>query len=1057
MLMNTSPLSSIRLLPRIFVLTAGLLIGSLACSAAELDQKNFNLAADDATVALRAYAEQAGREIIYAPGDVRGVRTNAVKGGHTARAALELMLAGTELTAKVSPSGIFSVVRIPSGKNAPSRPADSAAAEEAGAKIKDGVVQLDTFEVMGSKLLNMDIPRSRDDAQPYVIFNRDTLTNSGATSLEDFFRQRLPQNAAMLADGQAPNPAGAASTINLRGLGPNQTLILVDGRRMAGTQWNGSVGQPDVNGIPLSAIERIEVLPTTASGIYGGSATGGVINIVMRRDYAGLEIKGTYDNTFDTDTAIKRIDANAGFTLEGGKTNILIAGSWSTTNTLLIQDRGFQAEGIKRILANNPNYFTDENVLLPSTTNLRSANGLPLVLKPQFGGTALNSLVTHVPYGYAGPSSDKGAALVANAGKLNYDPADSILTMGRRGALIAAPQRKSIMLTARRQFTPWLQLFGEYSLSLTETKYPVATDASPVFTLQPSVPTNPFTNPVRVFTNITVQSAAYRPINRRSRLAGGAIVKLPFEWNGTVDYSYDESSNKFSYSQVVPAGATTARFNSGEFDPFRDVTRYPIDVTSLMQELSVGEPQRSKAYTAAARASGPVGSLPAGRPTVSLLIESRGDKIPAVAYTSVSGAFYVGRRSQYTESAYFEAEVPIVSPTMKIPFMKQLSAQLAGRTDRYEINGSSSGNVLSAVTYASTSFSSQDPTIGFRWVVNPSLMLRASYGTGYLPPSVTQLTSTAPNTLQPANGVFDLKRGNQPVVGIPYSGGGTQSLKPERSESRSVGVVITPKFVPGLRVSIDWNRTEKRDNIAGLGTFQNYVVYEDYIPAGAVVRAAPIPGDGYSVGPITRLNLFTLNLARAEVETYDVQLDYTRDLGGAGKLEAFALATRAMHYKTQLVSALPVLENVGYATQVGGSLVTNFPSFPLKWRGNAGVTWSRGPLSVGWVARYYSSVYLDTRNVLGNARIIAGQGNNGRVDSQLYHDVFATYRFGAASVGTGLRERASRWLSRTEVQAGVRNIFNTWPPFDATNLSRYYFSVGDPRLASYYVSLKKAF
>jgi len=72
-----------------------------------------------------------------------------------------------------------------------------------------------------------------------------------------------------------------------------------------------------LNGIPLAAIERIEVLPTTASGIYGGSATGGVINIILKRDFQGFQTRLTYDNTFDTDSAVRRVDLSAGFNLEG--------------------------------------------------------------------------------------------------------------------------------------------------------------------------------------------------------------------------------------------------------------------------------------------------------------------------------------------------------------------------------------------------------------------------------------------------------------------------------------------------------------------------------------------------------------------------------------------------------------------------------------------------------------------------------------------------------------------------------------------------------------------
>src|SRR5262249_39163857 len=152
---------------------------------------------------------------------------------------------------------------------------------------------------------------TKDAPQPYVVFDRREIQRSQATNLEDFLRTRLPMNAAATSAAQVTGQSITRSSIDLRGLGENQTLILVDGRRMpAVAQAAGSVSQPDINGIPLAAIERIEVLPSTAGGIYGGSATGGVVNIILRRDFRGVEGKATYENTFDSDAGAMRLDVS---------------------------------------------------------------------------------------------------------------------------------------------------------------------------------------------------------------------------------------------------------------------------------------------------------------------------------------------------------------------------------------------------------------------------------------------------------------------------------------------------------------------------------------------------------------------------------------------------------------------------------------------------------------------------------------------------------------------------------------------------------------------------
>ena len=208
-------------------------------------------------------------------------------------------------------------------------------------------------------------------------------------------------------------------------LGANQTLILIDGRRSAGANLSGSPQQPDLNGIPLAAIERIEVLPTTASGIYGGGATGGVINVVLRRDYSGLESRVSYENSFDSGAIKRRVDLATGFNLEGGKTTVLLAGNYSNANALAVGDRDLVQRGRNRILENNGFGGFDTLGIIPplgATTNIRSQTGANLTLK---SGGALNSPITFVPIGYAGAGSDAGAGLVAM-------PVDTISSFPRR-------------------------------------------------------------------------------------------------------------------------------------------------------------------------------------------------------------------------------------------------------------------------------------------------------------------------------------------------------------------------------------------------------------------------------------------------------------------------------------------------------------------------------------------------------------------------------------------------------------------------------------------------
>ena len=143
-----------------------------------------------------------------------------------------------------------------------------------------------------------------------MVFDSEQIQNSLAGSLDEFLRQQVPMNQSLtrLDEGSA-SADGNRSEINLRGLGVEETLILVNGRRQTGVVRDSTGGGPtqtDINGIPLTAIERIEILPSTAGGIYGGGANGGVVNIILKRDYSARTLTVRYDGTAEGGGATRR-------------------------------------------------------------------------------------------------------------------------------------------------------------------------------------------------------------------------------------------------------------------------------------------------------------------------------------------------------------------------------------------------------------------------------------------------------------------------------------------------------------------------------------------------------------------------------------------------------------------------------------------------------------------------------------------------------------------------------------------------------------------------------
>ena len=1008
----------------------------LTAHAAPETKKNFNLPAGEAVKTLRQFSETSGRETLFAAEAVRGVRTAAIKGEYTPKEALDRMLDGTGLiVVQDEKTGALAIRREP-GPNVPRAALEKSSDRPAG-KIErnnegEAVLKLDTFEVFGKKTLNMDLPRSRDGALPYVVYDRQSITNSGASNLEEFFRQRLTMESTALSESQTNSNRGGRSTINLRGLGANQTLILVDGHRMSGVVSVGSPSQPDLNGIPLAAVERIEILPTSASAIYGGNATGGVVNIVLRRDYAGVEVGLTYGNTFDTDAATRQIDLSAGVSLFGGKTNILIAASASDANRLLAQDRDLRERGVARILANNPASFTGLTVPpVGSTSNIRSTNGQNLVLD---NNTPLGSPITYVPHGYAGPASDSGQALVPTAGKYNLETAQTV-TLGQR-ALLNAPERESLMLTIRHEFSVDFQAFLELSGSNSTNRYPTANTNS--FVLPANNPNNPFQQQIRITTPFYgVNDLEAFSASKDRRMVAGVIVRLPAEWKGELDYTWHQA--KLLNQRIVMSSAgqalATAAVTDGTINLMRDTMVYPVDFLPYFDEVDGGLPSRSINRTVTARASGPIGRLPAGRPTLSTLVEQRDQEYGG------PGSGTAEPQTQRVKSAYMETTLPLVAPDFQWPFVQELELHLAARWDDYATKGMSVENPFFPSSSGSNKFDSINPTMGLRWVVNPSVMLRTSYGTGFLPPDVNEV---APIVF-PSFGFYqDPRRGNEELGFFDEIFGGNPNLNPEKSETWSAGVVLTPQAVSGLRLSVDWTRINKTGNITSPSPF-DLLANESRFP-DRIIRG-PVPsGDPYGVGPIIAIDESLINIAKADVETVDASLDYTRNFA-FGRIDVFALATYAVSFRTQLLPDSPLVEHVGQGNSVQSA--AGGGAYPLRWRGNAGVTWSRGRTQAGWAMRYIDDYQLDS----ASAATLLAQGNGGKVDAQIYHDLFVSYTFGPQTKARWWRQL----LADTQVRLAVRNVLNTEPPFDASNTANYYSGFGDPRLANYSISLKRRF
>jgi iron complex outermembrane receptor protein len=1042
-----------------------------AYAMADSAKRAIHIPSGDLAAALELLAKQSGSDLVYRPDQVRGLKTRGVNGELSTEEAVTRLLEGTPLLLSVDSTGAMLIAlptpvapkEVPvaelnlreqpenvSGRIRLAQADEAPPSQNRPVQLAEVVVNLPEVLVEGNRSLNMDIQRTRDDPQPYVVFTREKIEQSGAKNVETFLRDRLPMNSNGLPFGQTINQGGSQSRFNLRGLGANQTLILVDGHRLSpGPSYGGTPFQSNLNGIPIAAVERIEVLPATASGIYGGSATGGVINIILRHDYAGTEVKATYGNSIESDVAQRRIDLASGFAMEGGKTNVLVSASFSDQNPLTLQERPELVERYYAMArANAPALLLPPNAPpLGATPNIRSADGSALVLDT---GQSLNSSFTSVPVGYAGAVGDRGAALLANAGQYNLNlPHGVQIFSGGASEISQTPRDVAVRTAARREFSHGVRAFLEGSYNESDTSSVGVVDSGGAlrpYRVSASAPNNPFTRDI-IVTVPTDSIAGSRSTSiAHTRVLGGVIVSLPGKWHAEMDYTWTKVRHEASGVLPVSNGADTAAILTGAVDVLRDTRANPIDLSPFMTPGREELLQKVTFQDAALRLAGPVMELPAGPLTVSTLIEHRREAFADTTQVSpIGGSLFYPSRSATASSAYVETRVPVFSARNRVTGVQELEVQLAARVDEYRTRGATGFITVGTnapIVRTDNETRSVNPTVALRYQPFEDLVFRSSYGTGFVAPDVSQLAGSI--ALAPVT-VNDPRRGGGSttlVVGQALQGG-NPNLRPEESESWSVGFILTPRFIPNLRLSLDYTRIEKTDNIATYPTGLQGIVNDEALHPGRVQRGANLPGDpaGWA-GPIVLLDATRFNIASALVEAYDLQLDYERRTN-FGTLGFSTVATRQTHFKTRSIASQPTLENVGISY-----------NNPQGFTGSAELRWQHRGWTAGWLARYYDD-YLTTIPTLStNAAAILLQGNGGRVPSQTYHDLFINWRPGAFSGGL------AQVLEDTEFQLSLRNVFDKMPPFDASlfnGVRTLYSPLGDALGTTWQISMTKRF
>lgn len=303
------------------------ILAALAAPSAVLAQAatyNFDIPSQDLGAALRAFAREAHQQISFNGAAVSGKQSPALNGAYSADDALRQLLSGSGLNYRLAPSGVWIV--------GPSGAAGGAVEAAVPPPAGESTATVEAVVVTGTNI------RGGVTASPVVTFDRKAIEQSGYIDTTSFINA-LPQNWAGTTSNASlishPDPRADAQAgengANLHGLGPRATLTLIDGHRMAAADFGAFT---DLNAIPLSAIERVDVLTDGASALYGGDAVAGVVNFVLRKrmegaetvaDYGGVTKGGMHQSRFaqsmglnwNSGSAILSYDYNAATALRG--------------------------------------------------------------------------------------------------------------------------------------------------------------------------------------------------------------------------------------------------------------------------------------------------------------------------------------------------------------------------------------------------------------------------------------------------------------------------------------------------------------------------------------------------------------------------------------------------------------------------------------------------------------------------------------------------------------------------------------------------------------------
>jgi outer membrane receptor protein involved in Fe transport len=794
---------------------------AVAVSAGALDRSLMSLAA------------QARVRILFESQLVAGRTAPAVRGQFTAREALERLLAGSNIEILQARPGVLVLrsTRIAISNPSPASPqdqataaamADPAAEPQQGAPSSLPAAETEPTTTVSEIVVGTHIRGAKSGASPVIVIGRDEIDRGGHATVADAL-SAMPQ----VFGGSASDDTGTtgvdttgtnahrATGVNLRGLGADATLVLINGRRMAGAGIMGDFA--DVSGIPLAAVERVEVLLDGASALYGSDAVGGVVNIVMRDHYDGAETRARVGGSTHGDLGQRQVAQTFGHAWRSG--SLLVSGEYQRRDRLRALDRPFTANADLRDLGGG-----DHRVYFSQPGNVLAINPATSQLAPAWA----------IPGGQDGTHLAPGDLLAGQRNLQNQNAVMDILPAQERGSLYVAASQDvgaSITLTADLRYSD--RRYTSYGLAPTATL--TVGRNNPFFVSPNGAATNTI---AYSFGNETGGQKLAGEAQSRG-LSIGAKMSLPADWRLDLYGVHAEEigtslyTNELNSAFLGEALGNTADNPLTAYSAARDGYLNPYigqgrNRQAVLDFVTGGFDTRrtiGRLDTASATADGPLWRLPAGQVRLALGAQVRTETLKTTGLTmttTVAPVAAFSRRGDRTVTALFaELRAPLFGEDFRRPGLERLELSAAVRREHYDSGATSTV-----------------PKVGLVWAPVDALNLKATYGESFRAPSLGELHD--PQGATPLN----IRNGSATVLSLLLYGG-NPDLKPETAKSWTAGIEYAPRSRPDLRLSATLFDTKFENRISrpAINNLSTVLTAPDLAPFRTFVSPGSNPSD----------------------------------------------------------------------------------------------------------------------------------------------------------------------------------------------------------------------